>query len=224
MEGALVPLVFFGFLACVIIGPRYLRFKERERVLEMIRVAIERGQAVPPDLLDALKVDPYQSYRGAGRRGWADYGSYYGRGYGPAPGWERDPAAAPQPAATPQSPPEPPPGDPGFSAAPGPGPTAAPSYGPTPGWTGSDRWAREERRRAIQAMRYGPDRDLRRGLILLGVGLGFVAIGLCFYAMLYYHGGATETFATFAAIGAIPGFIGLAHIAIWSFSRKTTRL
>jgi hypothetical protein len=73
-------------------------------------------------------------------------------------------------------------------------------------------------------MRYGPDRDLRRGLILLFVGLGFVAIGLAFYAMLYYHGGATETFATFAAIGAIPGFIGLAHIAIWSLSRKTTQL
>jgi hypothetical protein len=221
MEGALVPLVFFAFLACVIVGPRYLRFKERERVLEMIRVAIERGQAVPPDLLDALKVDPY---RNGGRRGWPDYGPYYGRGYGPAPGWERDAAAAPQPAATPQPPPEPPAGDAGFGAASGPGPTAAPSYGPTPGWTGSDRWAREERRRAIQAMRYGPDRDLRRGLILLFVGLGFVAIGLAFYAMLYYHGGATETFATFAAIGAIPGFIGLAHIAIWSLSRKTTQL
>ncbi len=76
----------------------------------------------------------------------------------------------------------------------------------------------------MQALRYGPDHDLRRGVILLGVGLGFVAIGLAFYAGLYYVGGAPETFATFAAIGAIPGFIGLAHIALWSFTRRTTRL
>jgi hypothetical protein len=73
-------------------------------------------------------------------------------------------------------------------------------------------------------MRYGPDRDLRRGVILFCTGLGFVAIGLAFYAGLYYVGGATETFATFAAIGAIPGFIGLAYIAIWSFTRKATKL
>jgi len=76
----------------------------------------------------------------------------------------------------------------------------------------------------MRALRYGPDHDLRRGVILLGVGLGFVAIGLAFYAGLYYVGGAPETFATFAAIGAIPGFIGLAHIALWSFTRRTTRL
>jgi hypothetical protein len=214
MHGALVTLIVFGFVFALILGPRYLRFKERERVLEMVRLAMERGQAVPPELLDALKFD---AYRSGGRRGWADdYAQYTSP---PRPGWERptsagpQAASAPQPAPAPEPPPEP-------SAGPGPGP----SYGPTPGWTGDSKWEREESRRAIQAMRWGPDRDLRRGVILLGVGLGFVAIGLAFYAGLYYVGGASETFATFAAIGAIPGFIGLAHIALWSFTRRTTKL
>jgi hypothetical protein len=225
MGEVLGPLVFFGFLACVILGPRYLRFKERERVLEMIRIATERGQPVPPELLEALKFD---AYRSGGRRGWGDYyAQYAGRGYGPSTGWERGAAAAAQPAPPPQPAPAPEPAsDPAAAgpASPAAGPAPGPSYGPTPGWTGSAKWERDEARRAMRALRYGPDHDLRRGVILLGVGLGFVAIGLAFYAGLYYVGGAPETFATFAAIGAIPGFIGLAHIALWSFTRRTTRL
>jgi hypothetical protein len=223
MDGFFPTLVFFGFLLAVIFGPRYLRFKERERLLEMIRLAMERGQAVPPELLDALKVD---AYRKGGRRAWGDYVDAYGRPYGPAaPGWDRNAGPAPQPApAQPAPEPEPAPIETGFgpaaSAAPGP----APAYGPTPGWTRPPSWERDEARRAMQALKYGPDRDLRRGVILLGVGLGFVAIGLAFYAGLYYVGGASETFASFAALGAIPGFIGLAYIALWSFTRKTTKL
>jgi hypothetical protein len=209
----------------VIFGPRYLRFKERERVLEMVRLAMERGQTVPPELLDALKFD---AYRNGGRRAWGDYYAQYpSRGYGPGPGWERDAAAAPQPAPAPQPQPAPEPASDAAAdaaAAPSAGPAPGPSYGPTPGWAVGGKWAREENRRAMQALRYGPDHDLRRGVILLGVGLGFVAIGLAFYAGLYSVGGAPETFATFAAIGAIPGFIGLAHIALWSFTRRTTRL
>jgi hypothetical protein len=223
MEGVLVPLVFFGFLACVIFGPRYLRFKERERVLEMVRLAMERGQAVPPELLDALKFD---AYRNSGRRAWADYHAQYsGPTYGPSPGWERNGPATPQPAPASQPAPSPEPvSDSSFGAAPSAGPAPQPNYGPTPGWTETSKWEREESRRAMQALRYGPDRDLRRGMILLGVGLGFVAIGLAFYAALYYRGGALEAFGFWSAIGAIPGFIGLAHIALWGFTRKTTKL
>jgi len=186
---------------------------------------MERGQAVPPELLDALRFD---AYRNGGRRAWADYaqyqtGQYQTRAYGPSTGWERDAAAVPQPAAAPQPQPTPEPvSEP--SAGPAPGPAPGPSYGPTPGWTGAAKWERDEAHRATLALRWGPDRDLRRGVILVGVGLGFVAIGLAFYAGLYYVGGAPETFATFSAIGAIPGFIGLAHIALWAFTRRTTKL
>jgi hypothetical protein len=67
-------------------------------------------------------------------------------------------------------------------------------------------------------------RDLRRGIIWLAVGLGFVGIGAAFYAGLYNVGGAEETFGSFAAIGAIPAFVGLAFIGLWYFNRNTTRL
>jgi glycosyltransferase involved in cell wall biosynthesis len=63
-------------------------------------------------------------------------------------------------------------------------------------------------------------RDLRVGIIWLAVGLGCVAIGGAFYAGLYYVGGATETFASFAAIGAIPIFVGLAFMLLSALGRN----
>ena len=62
-------------------------------------------------------------------------------------------------------------------------------------------------------------RDLRRGLIWLAVGLGLVAAGAAFYAGLYDTGGAPETFASFAAFGAIPAFVGLTYLALAWFAR-----
>ncbi len=65
-------------------------------------------------------------------------------------------------------------------------------------------------------------RDLRRGLVWLAVGLGLVAAGAAFYAGLYDVGGASETFASFSAFGAIPAFIGLTYLALaWSSRGKT---
>ena len=65
-------------------------------------------------------------------------------------------------------------------------------------------------------------RDLRRGLIWLAVGLGLVAAGGAFYAGLYESGGAPETFASFAAFGAIPAFVGLTYLALaWAGRGKT---
>ena len=62
----------------------------------------------------------------------------------------------------------------------------------------------------------GPQRDLRRGVILLGVALGLVAMGLLI--------GQGEPDATYPMIGlaAIPGFIGLALIAISRIDRDRT--
>ena len=66
-------------------------------------------------------------------------------------------------------------------------------------------------------------RDLRRGLIWLSIGLGLVAAGAAFYAGLYDVGGASETFASFAAFGAIPAFIGLTYLALAWFARGKTK-
>ncbi len=66
-------------------------------------------------------------------------------------------------------------------------------------------------------------RDLRRGLVWLAIGLGLVAAGAAFYAALYDVGGASETFASFAAFGAIPTFIGLTYLALAWFARGNTK-
>ncbi len=48
-------VVFFGFLAAVIIVPQVLRYRERGRLHETLRAAFERGQPVPPELIAALQ-------------------------------------------------------------------------------------------------------------------------------------------------------------------------
>ncbi|WP_158912855.1 DUF6249 domain-containing protein [Caulobacter sp. S45] len=138
----LAPFFFFAFLAAIILVPKYLRHQERGRLHETLRLAFERGQPVPPELVEALQV---------GRR----------------------PRAYDEPV-----------------------------------YTVPDR----------------PQRDLRRGVLWLAVGLGLVAVGGAFYAGLYNVGGSEETFGSFAAIGAIPAFIGVAYLGLWFFGRGRTKV
>ena len=133
MDGSfLVPIAFFAAIAAVFILPSYFRSRDRARMHETLRLAYEKGQPVPPELIEALQVG-----------------------------------------------------------------------GQTPMENPQSRAAR----------------DLRVGIVWLAVGLGFVAIGGAFYAGLYYVGGATETFASFAAIGAIPIFVGLAFMLLSALGR-----
>ena len=181
-------VVFFGFLAAIIIVPQVLRYKDRERLHQTLRIAFERGQPVPPELIAALQW---------GRR----------RSYNPDYDFPPEVAAAWQPRATPPGPMPPdatapasavPPGDPA-SAAVMPPPVMAPMF--------------------INQHR----RDFRRGLIWLAVGLGLVACGAAFYAGLYDVGGAPETFASFAAMGAVPSFVGLTYLALAWFGREKAK-
>ena len=57
--------VFFGFLAAIIIVPQVLRHQERGRLHETLRLAFERGQPVPLELIAALQ---------SGRRRYYPYG------------------------------------------------------------------------------------------------------------------------------------------------------
>jgi hypothetical protein len=67
-------------------------------------------------------------------------------------------------------------------------------------------------------------RDFRRGLIWLAIGLGLVAAGGAFYAGLYDVGGAPETFSSFAALAAVPIFVGLVYLALAWFGRDKTKV
>ena len=56
-EEILIPLAFFAFLAAIIILPQYYRSKSRERLMDTVRIAYDKGQPVPPELIDVLQRD-----------------------------------------------------------------------------------------------------------------------------------------------------------------------
>ena len=53
----IVPITFFLFLAAVILVPGYLRSKEQERLHKTLRLAYEKGQPVPPEMIEALQTN-----------------------------------------------------------------------------------------------------------------------------------------------------------------------
>jgi hypothetical protein len=55
MEEVLIPLVVFGSIAAMVIAPFYFRHKDRAKLLETVRTAYDRGQPVPPDLIEAMQ-------------------------------------------------------------------------------------------------------------------------------------------------------------------------
>jgi hypothetical protein len=55
--GDFVPLAFIAFLAAIIIVPNVLKYRDRARMHETMRAAFERGQPVPPEVIQALQTD-----------------------------------------------------------------------------------------------------------------------------------------------------------------------
>ncbi len=51
----MVTIAFFLLVAAIVIGPQYLRMRERERLHETLRQAYAAGQPPPADLLEALQ-------------------------------------------------------------------------------------------------------------------------------------------------------------------------
>lgn len=56
MEG-LVPIAFFAFLGAIILVPRWFKNKERQELQATLRAAIERGQPLPPEVIDSITRD-----------------------------------------------------------------------------------------------------------------------------------------------------------------------
>ncbi len=54
MEEILVPLVFFGFLGSVILGPIYLKERTKQSAHKLISQALEKGQALDPKVMEDL--------------------------------------------------------------------------------------------------------------------------------------------------------------------------
>lgn len=52
--GTLIPIFFFAMIAAIVIVPRYFKSIERQKMAETLRVAIERGQPLPSQVVDAM--------------------------------------------------------------------------------------------------------------------------------------------------------------------------
>ena len=48
-------LLFWCFIAAIILVPKYLRSRERSKLLDTLKIAYEKGQPVPPELIEALQ-------------------------------------------------------------------------------------------------------------------------------------------------------------------------
>ncbi len=144
MTGVLVTLIFWGFVLALIlglaIGPRYLRSLDRRRMYEVMKLAYEKGQPLPPELMSSLQADPAE-------------------------------------------------------ILPTPEPTA-------------------------------PDKDLRRAVVLIAVGLGLAGLGagLGFGIGFASDVGGAIVGGIIAGTGAIPGFIGVAYLLLWLVGRGGRRV
>jgi len=55
MTGMVLGVVFWLVVAAIVIVPIYLRYQDRGRLHETLRVAFEKGQPLPPELITALQ-------------------------------------------------------------------------------------------------------------------------------------------------------------------------
>ena len=58
MSGTVETLIFWMFVLALVLGlalgPRIIRSRERQKLYEVMRIAYENGQPVPPELLESL--------------------------------------------------------------------------------------------------------------------------------------------------------------------------
>ena len=50
-------IMFFGMIAAIVIVPRWFRVREREALQATLRAAIEKGQPLPPEVIEAISRD-----------------------------------------------------------------------------------------------------------------------------------------------------------------------
>ncbi len=55
--GAMVPVFFFIMIGAIVIIPRWFKVREREALQATLRIAIEKGQPLPPEVVEAITRD-----------------------------------------------------------------------------------------------------------------------------------------------------------------------
>jgi len=55
--GLFAIFAVFGTITAIIVGPTWLKSRERREMQETVRRAIDKGQALPPEVIDAMTRD-----------------------------------------------------------------------------------------------------------------------------------------------------------------------
>ena len=66
MEG-LIPIALFAMIAAIVIVPNFLKSRERKDMQATLRAAIEKGQPLPPEVIDALSKENIKAPASASR-------------------------------------------------------------------------------------------------------------------------------------------------------------
>ena len=53
----LIVLIIFSAITAIIFGPSYLKSREKREIQETVRHAIDKGQQLPPELIEAMTRD-----------------------------------------------------------------------------------------------------------------------------------------------------------------------
>ncbi len=57
LTGLVGSVMLFAMIAAVVIVPRWIKSREREQLQATLRLAIEKGQPLPPEVIDAISRD-----------------------------------------------------------------------------------------------------------------------------------------------------------------------
>ncbi|RZJ29396.1 MAG: hypothetical protein EON85_07030 [Brevundimonas sp.] len=57
MEPVFIVFIIFAAIVAVVVGPFYLKSRERRSIQETVRHAIDQGQPLPTDMIEALSKD-----------------------------------------------------------------------------------------------------------------------------------------------------------------------
>ena len=68
----LIPISFFAMIAAIVVLPRYFRSRSKEQLLQTLQTAYEKGQPVPPDLIESLSAEPRLASRSPAERAYND--------------------------------------------------------------------------------------------------------------------------------------------------------
>jgi hypothetical protein len=52
--GAMIPIFFFLMIAAIVVVPRYFQSQERQKMAEALKAAIEKGQPLPTEVMNAV--------------------------------------------------------------------------------------------------------------------------------------------------------------------------